>query len=187
MDLKNKLLDNYLKQQQMAQAQQQQQMGQAQQQHQMAIAQHQGVNHAQHQGVSHAQHQGVSHALVPATDNENITLEEFKEYVRKWFELDNVIKKAQEAIKERKIARDKLSMMISKFMCKYDIEDLNTKEGRIRCKVSHVKAPINQKVIKEKITDYFKHDESKQQEIMTKIYEERDVVQKVSLRRLKIT
>lgn len=119
--------------------------------------------------------------------HENITLEEFKEYVKKWFELDNMIKKAQEAIKDKKKVRDKLSAVISKFMCKYDIEDLNTKEGRIRCKVKQVKAPINQKVVLQKITDFFKNDETKKQQIMTKIYEERDVVEKVSLRRLKIS
>lgn len=119
-------------------------------------------------------------------DENNITLEEFKEYVKKWLEMDNMIKKAQEAIKERKQTRDKLANIISKFMCKYDIEDLNTKDGRIRCKVTQVKSPVSQKVVKQKIIDYFKNDEDKKQDIISKIYEERDTVQKVSLRRLKI-
>jgi hypothetical protein len=118
---------------------------------------------------------------------QNISLEEFRDYVRKWLELDNNIKKAQEVIKERKKVRDKLSTVISAFMCKYNIEDLNTKEGRIRCKVSTVKAPVNQKVVKQKITDYFGNDENKKQDILTKIYEERPEVEKVSLRRLKIS
>ena len=118
---------------------------------------------------------------------QNISLEEFRDYVRKWLELDNNIKKAQEVIKERKKVRDKLSTVISAFMCKYNIEDLNTKEGRIRCKVSTVKAPVNQKVVKQKITDYFGNDEHKKQDILTKIYEERPEVEKVSLRRLKIS
>lgn len=126
-------------------------------------------------------------ALVPVVSEENISLEEFREYVRKWLDLDNNIKKAQEVIRERKKVRDKLSIVISGFMCKYNIEDLNTKEGRIRCKVSTVRSPVNQKVIKQKITDYFSHDENKKEEILNKIYEERDKVEKVSLRRLKIT
>lgn len=123
--------------------------------------------------------------LVPI--EQNISLEEFREYVRKWLELDNGIKKAQEAIRERKKIRDKLSYVISAFMCKYNIEDLNTKEGRIRCKVSTVKAPVSQKLVKQKITDYFSHDESRSQDILNKIYEERPCTEKVSLRRLKIT
>lgn len=133
------------------------------------------------------QQQTASTALIPVEVKENISLEEFREYVRKWLELDNNIKKAQEVIRERKKVRDKLSMVISGFMCKYNIEDLNTKEGRIRCKVSTVRAPVNQKVIKQKISDYFVNDEDKQVAILSKIYEDRDKVEKVSLRRLKIT
>jgi hypothetical protein len=118
---------------------------------------------------------------------ENISLEEFKNYVKKWFEFDNFIKKAKDIIKEKKASRDKLSELISKFMCKYDIEDLNTKEGRIRCKTTVVKAPINQKIVKDKITDYFRENESQKNEILHKIYDDREKVEKVSLRRLKIT
>jgi hypothetical protein len=127
-----------------------------------------------------------SKELVPI-EQQNISLEEFREYVRKWLELDNGIKKAQEVIRERKKMRDKLSYVISAFMCKYNIEDLNTKEGRIRCKVCTVKAPVSQKVVKQKLTDYFSNDEDRKQDILQKIYEERPCVEKVSLRRLKIT
>lgn len=132
--------------------------------------------------------EGQNQQLVHVPDiTQNISLEEFREYVRKWLEMDNMIKKAQEAIKERKKLRDKLSTVISAFMCKYNIEDLNTKEGRIRCKVQTVKAPVNQKMVKQKITDYFSNDETKKQEILSRIYEERGEVEKVSLRRLRIT
>lgn len=114
------------------------------------------------------------------------SIEQFREYVRKWMELDNTVKKAQVLIREKRKQRDALSIAISKFMCKYDIEDLNTKEGRIRCKVTQVKAPLNQKVVKEKIASIFQGDEEKSNQIIKKLYEERDTVQKVSLRRLKI-
>jgi hypothetical protein len=128
-----------------------------------------------------------THEIVPVQTTDNISLEEFREYVKKWFELDNTIKRAQEAIRERKKLKDKLSITISAFMCKYDIEDLNTKEGRIRCKVQTVKAPVSQKVVKQRITDFFNNDEKKKSEILSKIYEEREEKEKVSLRRLKIT
>lgn len=118
---------------------------------------------------------------------ENITLEEFRSYVKRYLELDNYIKKAREVIRDKKKQKDKLSEIISKFMIKFNIEDLNTKDGRIRCKVGYVKSPVNQKVIKEKITDYFKNNENECKEIITKVFEERDKVEKVSLRRLKIT
>ena len=128
--------------------------------------------------------------LVPFDETnipENITLEEFKNYVKKWLEVDNMIKKVQEALKEKKKYRDKLSNVISQFMCKYNIEDLNTKEGRIRCKVSTVKTPVSKKVIQEKISDFFKNDSNKKDEFLTTVFEDRPVKEKVSLRRLKIS
>jgi hypothetical protein len=119
---------------------------------------------------------------------ENISLEEFKNYVKKWLELDNYVKKAQEVVKEKKKQRDKLSEVITKFMCKYNIEDLNTKEGRIRCRTNVVKTPVSQKVVKQRITDYFKDNENQRQEIIQKLYEEdRGEVERITLRRLKIT
>jgi len=126
-------------------------------------------------------------AVVPVNDQENITLEEFKGFVRKWLELDNFLKKAQETIREKRKLRDQLSQTIVKFMCKYNIEDLNTKEGRIRCKVGYVKTPVNQKVVKQRLTDYFGDKEQEKNEIISKIYDEREVNEKVSLRRLKVT
>jgi hypothetical protein len=205
--LKRQLLETYLRQQGNAQ----QRGGQAltpaqisqiqaiQSMQPMQLQQHTQQQHTQQQHTQqqHTQPPSVSAASTSTKareivryevpDENNITLEEFKEYVKKWIELDNTIKRAQEAIKERKQARDKLSMLISKFMCKYDIEDLNTKEGRIRCKVMQVKAPVSQKVVKQKIIDYFQNDENKKEEIISKIYNERETVQKVSLRRLKIS
>ena len=126
-------------------------------------------------------------SLVVYKEAENISLDEFKSYVKKWLELDNFVKRAKEAIKEKKKAQDKLSQIITNFMCKYDIEDLNTKDGRIRCKTQTVKAPVSQKVIKQKITDYFKDNENDKQEFFKKVYEERETVEKVSLRRLRIS
>lgn len=118
---------------------------------------------------------------------ENISLEEFKNYVKKWLECDNFIKRARDAIKERKKMQDKLAGIITKYMCKYNIEDLNTKEGRIRCKTLVVKTPVSQKLVKQRITDYFKNNESQRDDILHKIYEDREKVEKVSLRRLKIS
>jgi len=157
--LKNQLLNNYLKQQ---------------------------STHTQSTTNSVVSNED-NNVIILYNDNENISLEEFKNYVRKWFEYDNFIKKAKEIIKEKTKSRDKLTDIISKFMCKYDIEDLNTKDGKIRCKKNIVKLPINQKVIKERINDYFKENENQKNDIMNKIYnDERKTIEKISLRRLKI-
>lgn len=115
---------------------------------------------------------------------EEITLEDFKNFVKKWLEIDAYIKKAQDVIKEKKKQRNKLSEIITKFMAKYNIEDLNTKEGRIRCKTSYVKKPVSQKEIKEKVTTIVPIDK---REKLENIFDDRPKEKKVSLRRLKIS
>ena len=125
--------------------------------------------------------------MVVYKDEENISMDDFKTYVRRWFELDNYVKKAQEVIKEKRAEKCKLSEVIMKFMCKYNIEDLNTKEGRIRCKNTYVKAPVNKQLVQQRISDMFVNDEDKRKEIIEKIYEDREKVEKTTLRRLRIT
>lgn len=118
---------------------------------------------------------------------ENISLEEFKEYVKKYLELDNWLRKAQEVFREKKKAKDKLSEIITNFMIRYDIDDLNSKFGKISCKVKKVRQPVTQKNIKDKITDYFKDKPTECQNIIQTVFEDRPVVEKVSLRRLRVT
>lgn len=129
--------------------------------------------------------QNTNTDIVPV--NPDLSLEDFRAHVRKWLELDTMIKNAQTVIKEKKKIRDKLSVVIANFMCKYNIEDINTKEGRIKCKTVVSKSPVNQKVVKTKLADIFKDDEDKKNMIISKIYEERENVEKLSLRRLKIS
>lgn len=114
---------------------------------------------------------------------DDITLEDFKNYVKKWLEVDAYLKKAMELVKEKKKQRNKLAELITRFMCKYNIEDLNTKEGRIRCKTSYIREPVTQKVIKAKMTELL----PERKDIVTKIYEERPKHERLSLKRLKIT
>lgn len=148
-----------------------------------AVAMQMQQQHQQAAGGGSSTDIGTELMVLP----ENITLEEFRTYVKKYLELDNYIKKAREIIREKRKQKDKLSEVISKFMIKFNIEDLKTKDGCIRCKVGYVKAPVNQKAIKDKITDYFKNNENECKEVIHKVFEEREKVEKVSLRRLKIS
>ena len=118
---------------------------------------------------------------------ENISIEDFSNLVKKWIELDNWIKKSQELTRQKRKQKDKLSSVITHYMSRYNIEDLNTSEGKIRCKVRLVKSGVNQKVIKEKINEILKDNADTCNTLLTKIFEERDKVEKISLRRIKIT
>lgn len=119
----------------------------------------------------------------PPTDYENMSFEMFEQYVNKWFEYDNYVKKASAIVREKKKIKDKLSELIKGYMIKYNIEDFGTEKGRVRCKTSQVKPPVNQKIIKQKIADLL----GDRKEVISKIYEQREPVERVSLRQLKIT
>lgn len=131
--------------------------------------------------------QQQQHMVVYKEAKEEMSMADFKNCIKRWFELDNYLKRAQEVLKEKRTEKSKLSEVIMKFMCDHNIEDLNTKEGRIRCKNTYVKAPVNKQLVQQRIADYFVHDEQRQKEIIDKIYEERETVEKTTLRRLRIT
>ena len=112
-------------------------------------------------------------------------LEEFKDNVQAWMDLDNQLKRLEAASKQRKTKKKELNEKILDFMAKYNIEDLNTKQGVIRYKKVFVKEPLSQKIIKERLSDLFKDDQTNYEKI-EKIFTDRGKVEKQSLRRVKL-
>ena len=127
----------------------------------------------------------VEQALVHAPDNQ--ALEEFKQHVKVWIELDNQVKKLQSLIKEKKAVQKMLTEKILAFMSHYNIEDLNTKDGKLRYKVVQVKPSVRQGTIKQKIKDFFSEDQHMAEKVMHAVFESNSVVpvQKPQLKRLK--
>ena len=127
----------------------------------------------------------LEQALVDVPDN--LSLEEFKHQVKMWMEIDNQVKKMNSIIKEKKTIQRSLTNKILTFMSRYNIEDLNTKEGKLRYKVSFSKPTVKKIDMKEKIMNYFENDKSMGAKVVDAIFgeEEKSKVEKVSLRRLK--
>lgn len=111
-------------------------------------------------------------------------LAEFKQQVKTWNEMDVIIKRLQCATKERKKIQQTLNDKILRFMISYGIEDLNTKDGTIRCKTSKIKVPMSQKNIKDKLLTTFQNNEKITKKI-NDIFDNRDSKEKVSLKKLK--
>jgi hypothetical protein len=112
-------------------------------------------------------------------------LEEFKENVKSWTLADNQVKRLNAASKQLKTKKKELNEKILDFMARFNIEDLNTKEGIIRYKKTFVKEPLTQKMIKEKLNEMFKDSDTHLEKI-NEIFTNRNKVEKTSLRRLKI-
>ena len=112
-------------------------------------------------------------------------LDEFKSNVKQWLELDNQLKRLAAASKERRKKKDEINRSILEFMSKFNIEDLNTKDGIIRYRKTFVKEPLSQKTIKNKLEELFKDDQENFEKI-EKIFTDREKIEKMSLRRLKL-
>ena len=110
-------------------------------------------------------------------------LEDFKNCVRMWLEVDINIKKLQALVKERGVLKRELGAKIVSFMSRFNIEDLNTREGKLRYKVTQVKAPLSQTQIKSKIETSYQVG-MPVNELTSKVFE-RETKDKHSLRRFK--
>ena len=114
-----------------------------------------------------------------------LMLEEFKKNVQSWMLIDNQMKRLAAASKQLKVKKNDMNEKILDFMARYNIEDLNTKEGIIRYKKTYVKEPLTQKLIKEKLNELFKDSDTNLEKI-NEIFNNRGKVEKTSLRRLRL-
>ena len=122
--------------------------------------------------------------IIVASNIDDISLQEFKELVSKWLECDNFIKKVKQEIKEKTKHKNELMSIITTFMSKYQIDDLNTPQGKISYKKTHVKKPKSSKAIKEQVMSCVGGDPQAKEQI-ERIYKDCEKVEKVSLRRSK--
>jgi hypothetical protein len=160
-DVKNSIIQNYLKQQINAS------MG--------------GCDSMSECSHGSSSNQKVKSMEIPDNDD----LQNFKAQVRQWIDVDNVIKKLQQAAREKSKVKKELTGKILEFMARYNIEDLNTKDGKIRYKISYTKVPLSQKQIKEKMIEYY-DTQTSSDELTKKIFESREKVPKPTLRRVHI-
>lgn len=139
----------------------------------------------QQQGTASQPTRRIEQALVNAPDN--MSLDEFKHQVKLWIELDNQIKQMAQIMKEKKAVQRVLTAKVLTFMATYNIEDLNTKDGKLRYKVTQVKPTVKQTMIKKKLYDYFEHDKTLAEQVVTAVFDQDSAakIEKPSLRRLK--
>lgn len=107
-------------------------------------------------------------------------LDEFKNQVAQWIHLDEQVKKLSIAIRERKCALAALTPMVQTFMHKFNYDDLNTQNGKIRTTTRVVKAPVTLTDVRAKLLELEGGDV-----LVHKIFEEnRETREKVSTRRI---
>jgi len=110
-------------------------------------------------------------------------LETFKNFVSEWFKYDDMIKKLEVALKERKTIQRALNTKIEEFMFKYKYNDLNTQNGRLRASIKTYQKPINIKEIKNILEN---HKNLTGEELISLIFnkEDRPTTTKKSIKRV---
>ena len=83
----------------------------------------------------------------------------FKEKVQLWVKIDTQIVDLEKKLKELKKVRSKeLEPEICTFMNKNNISDLNTENGKLRCKEKKTKQALNKENIRNNLSKYIGND-----------------------------
>jgi len=86
-------------------------------------------------------------------------LKEFKSQVKQWLAIDEEISKYENKIKELKNLKKKiLEPQITTFMVAYNVKDLNTENGKIRCNQRVQKKPLNKTNIRSNLSQVISDD-----------------------------
>lgn len=125
----------------------------------------------------------VDNIIINKNEPSDEELETFKNFVQDWFKYDDAIRKLKIAIKERITLQNALNSKIQEFMFKYNYNDLNTQNGRLKTNIRNVQKPVNIKEIREIISNN-KHLTG--EELLEKIFNNttRDIIVKKSIRRI---
>ena len=117
---------------------------------------------------------------IPQTD-----LIDFKEKVKHWLALDIQISEMETKIRELKKQRNKeLEPQLTEFMVKFNISDLNTETGKIKCSARNTKKGLNKENIRTNLSKVIT-DNNLIDQAMQKILNEREVTTTYKLTKVK--
>ena len=99
----------------------------------------------------------------------------FKTTVKRWLTIDEEIAEHERKIKELKALKNKnLEPQITGFMRQYNIRDLNTDKGKIRCNERRTKKPLNRNNIQDNLSKVI-HDDLLIEQAMNMIMNNREI------------
>ena len=118
------------------------------------------------------------------TDIPPTELQYFKDNVKEWIGIDDEIAEMNKKIKELRAKKNKhLEPKITIFMRQYNISDLNTEGGKLKCNERNTKKPLSKNIIKESLAEFFKQDEDKVETVMEHMISKQEVITSYKLLR----
>ena len=113
-------------------------------------------------------------------------LDNFKDKVKTWLSIDEEIASYETKIKElKKLKKKTLEPQITKFMVDYNISDLNTEKGKIKCNERNRKKPLNKTNIRENLSQVI-NDDTQVEQAMQLIMNNREIIKTYVLTKPKI-
>ena len=120
------------------------------------------------------------------TDIPPTELNYFKDNVKEWIGIDDQISELNKQIKELKAKKNKqLEPKITLFMRQYNISDLNTEGGKLKCNERNTKKPLSKNLNKQSLSEFFKKDEEKVDTVMEHMVSKQEIVKSYKLLRSK--
>jgi hypothetical protein len=117
---------------------------------------------------------------VKPTDEE---MQDLRAQMAQWVHLDDQMRKLSVAMRERRTQQRALGAAIQTFMVKFKYDVLNTAAGpQIKTTTRKVKAPLKLGDVRQKLVDL--KGEGEGGELVKKIFDERPVFEKTSIRRI---
>ena len=113
------------------------------------------------------------------------SIDELRTVTKRYLDYDNAIKQLRLQIKELKIKQAKDELLISAFMEKNEIEDLNSANGTLRYKVTNRFTPLSQKKSIVCIKDFYKNNENQADNLINYLLSKRQSKQIKKLTRIK--
>lgn len=114
---------------------------------------------------------------------DDFEVQEFKKVVQQWLSLDDDIRKLKQAEKEINDAKKALTPAILEFMAKNQIEDCGSSNGKLKYSVSIYKKPLSKEYLINKLGTFL-NNQKKGEELTGYLLENREVEQKINLRRV---
>ena len=112
----------------------------------------------------------------PSTNINKEELDEFKSQVKHWLSIDQQIIDLETQIKNLKKLKNKdLTPKITSFMVNFNISDLNTSQGKIRCNERNRKKPLNKTNIRTNLSQVIS-DSSQIEQAMQLIMNNREII-----------
>ena len=113
-------------------------------------------------------------------------LQYFKEKVKHWLMIDKQVSELENQIKDIKKSKKEIMPEITKFMVQYNISDLNTESGKLRCSERKTKSTLSKNYIRIELEKALGDQSDQIDSCMENILNNREIKTTYVLKKLKI-